>query len=109
MHLEVVPDVSDQVHEKALAYRRKHPETSYVEACLQVLRTDRNLAREFRPVVCLDELPAMPMTYGEAERILVGAAFELAWATGLDFLFCFKIVIAHPKGEAAARLYLGKI
>lgn len=100
MHLEVVPDVSDQVHEKALAYRRKHPEVSYVEACLHVLRTDRNLAKEHMHLACLDELPARPMSTPETERIAIGEAFVLAWATGLDFLLCLKIVIAHLKNRA---------
>ena len=103
---EVIPDVSDKVHEAAKTYQKQNPGTDYRDAVLHVLRTDKELAKEYSMKREPDEPVAMPKTYTEAEKDLMSQAFDLAFATGLDFAICFKRVLAHPRNSGAALKYI---
>lgn len=103
---EIVPDVSDRVHEAAKAYQRENAGTDYRDAVLHVLRTNKDLAKEYSMKREPEEPVAMPKTYTEAEKDLTAQAFDLAFATGLDFKICFSRVLAHPKNAGAAKKYI---
>jgi len=103
---EIVPDVSDKVHEAAKTYQKENPGTDYRDAVLHILRTDRDLAKEYAMKREPEAPVTMPKTYTEAEKDLTAQAFDLAFATGLDFGICFKRVLAHPRNAGAAMKYI---
>ncbi len=107
---QIIREDDNTVHDRALKYCKEHPEASYRESVIAVLRADAELARKYygrseepkeSTEGCIEA-----KSYSQAKDSLHDQAMELKVARGIGYSEALHEVMQLPRNKLLVRKYV---